>query len=103
MSTQTVSEFLAANRPPAFTNRPAVILGDGTEISIQASARHYCEPRENDADAYELVEVFVFQGWDAPTLADWIEPYSGEKNYAFVPLDLLEAEVTRRGGIAPIK
>jgi hypothetical protein len=37
---------------------PAVILNDGTEISIQASGTHYCTPREYvPAEEYVSVEV----------------------------------------------
>jgi hypothetical protein len=37
--------------------RPQIICNDGTFLSVQASDGHYCQPRENKAWPYSLVEV----------------------------------------------
>ena len=37
--------------------RPAVVMSDGTKMSVQASSFHYCEPRKSGLKSYDSYEV----------------------------------------------
>ena len=51
------TEFYGIDRDMFPCLRPHAICADGYIISIQASAAHYCWPRENFLDEYEEYEV----------------------------------------------
>lgn len=46
--------------------RPAIVCKDGTTYSVQASAYHYCSPRETGAERYTSVEVWRCTGRGIP-------------------------------------
>ena len=73
------------------------ILHDGTILSIQASAGHYCAPR-NNIGPYTAAEVHVVLGIGPD---DWGAYEDGEEGayYGYVPIDLIEKFIADRGGI----
>mgnify|MGYP004604404563 FL=1 len=84
--------------------RPVLVMSDGTKMSVQASAFHYCEPRKNGLKDYESFEVNYLN-----TIIEQLRDYTGcqvesdeellQSIYSFVPkaviLDILE----EHGGI----
>ena len=79
------------------TVRQPFVLGDGSSISIQASAFHYCTPRDNTGP-YTHFEVWpdaIVPGWDSySTGAD------GHGPYANVPQEQVQLFITLHGGLA---
>lgn len=79
---------------------PRIICGDGTTVSVQASALHYADPRR-DRGPYKAVEV----GFPsvAPPLAwekyaeDWGDPTGTV--YGYIPLELVSFYIASHGGI----
>lgn len=79
---------------------PRLICEDGTTLSVQASAAHYCSP-QNNSGPYKAVEV----GYPsvAPPLA-W-EQYAEDGGtptvtaYGYVPLELVSFYIASHGGI----
>ena len=39
--------------------RTPILCNDGTLISVQASSRHYCSPKSDDARSYGAVEIQI--------------------------------------------
>lgn len=72
---------------------PSVRCADGSTMSVQASERHYSLPRENYGP-YTHVEVCC------SVVDAWVEYGRGEEPYAYVPIELVVAEIDRRGGFA---
>lgn len=91
--TDAVNKFLAENR--VGDNTPLMILASGRVLSVQASANHYCSPKDNEGP-YSLVEVLVEQG-GAPAEFDGLS--SDEGLYSFVPVRLVNAVIASNGGI----
>jgi hypothetical protein len=73
-----------------------LLLKDRTSLSVQASAFHYCEPKEYLADgAYESVEVYVGNEQDAV-----LNNYCDDNKIAkYVPVEIMEKVVEYHGGI----
>ena len=80
-------------------------LADGTVVSVQASAFHYCTPRENAAPAYTHVEVASF-GNPLPELAEYSEGLADPGDpiavwvYPYTPAEKVEGLIASRGGLA---
>tara|TARA_R100001377_G_C3182309_1_gene107147 strand:+ start:748 stop:1029 length:282 start_codon:yes stop_codon:yes gene_type:complete len=77
-----------------------VVCADGFSISIQASSYNYCSPREDDASAYEEVEL----GY--PNRPDpFILPYAEEQGnwtdtvYGYVPASVVKKMIAAHDGI----
>lgn len=76
-----------------------VVCMDGFSISVQASSRHYCQPRETGANEYQLVECgypsqapeFILQ------YAEDIEQPT-ETIYGYVPVELVNKLIDSHGG-----
>lgn len=68
-----------------------VVCKDGTTISVQASAFHYCTPR-NNFGPYTHVEVWCASVW--PTEFD----YDEEGPSAQVPIELVAQFIDAHGG-----
>lgn len=77
-----------------------LLLNDMTSLSVQASAFHFCEPKEYlDDGAYESVEVYMGSYHD-----EVLENYCHEEGLAFyVPVEVMEKVVEHHGGIHEIK
>jgi len=102
-----VNEYLEATRNErkgkgyAFlTVRPAIVCGDGLELSVQASHTHYCLPRENDGP-YSAVEI-GFPSDVIPEIMQWAETPATplETVYGYVPVEVVDAVIAAHGGIA---
>lgn len=78
---------------PEWHVRPAIVCKDGTELSVQDSATHYCSPKEHGADRYVLVEMFAF-GRRFPSLGRSIDGV-----YPHTTPDKINAIIHRKGGI----
>lgn len=94
----TVKEFLKATSPTK-GNQPRrhAVCGDGSVLSIQASASHYSIPRQNNAEEYTAVEVLGLSGENLNELKKYSDGKSGI--YGWVPVELLEKIVEKHGGI----
>ncbi len=66
---------------------------DGTTMSVQASGNAYCTPR-NNVGPYTHVEV-----WRCGSPEAWSEYGDGEYPYAYIPIEMVVAEIDRRGGM----
>lgn len=80
--------------------RPYIVCNDGFKMSVQASAAHYCEPRENFLFAYEAVEI-GFPNRREPLLAKYAEEPKRLTMtvYGWVPVDVVDAVIEKHGGI----
>jgi len=74
---------------------PQIKCVDGTALSVQASASHYCAPRD-DVGPYSLVEV----GYLSEDPKAW-EEYRDGAIYGFVPVDKVREFVALHGGLVP--
>lgn len=81
---------------------PSIICNDGFNVSVQASSRHYCEPKENGAPAYSRVELGFPSSAD-PIITPFAENASNptETVYGYVPAPLVQALIGKHGGLAP--
>lgn len=79
---------------------PRVVCADGFSISIQASERNYCSPRENEGP-YSMVECgFPSEkpGWEMMTYAEnGLDPTNTV--YGWVPVDVVKRELESHGPI----
>ena len=73
---------------------------DGFSMSVQASAFNYCEPREDNAEAYTEVEVGFPNRYES-LLASYAEDASSPTNtvYPFVPASVIVDVCVKHGGI----
>lgn len=77
---------------------PIVKLFDGNRMSVQASAYHYCTPR-NDEGPYTHYEVGFPTFVDHDLLEYAEEPDKPMKTvYAYVPVELIDKIITKHGG-----
>ena len=75
-----------------------VVCKDGFSMSVQASSRHYCTPK-NDVGPYNTVEVGMPSAKEAllmPYAEDASSPTSTV--YGWVPSNIIWDVITRRGG-----
>lgn len=82
---------------------PRIRCVSGLELSVQASATHYCEPRKAYAESYTSVEV-GFPSVYVPALMRYAENPKDPTGtvYARVPVSVINAIVEDNGGIAEI-
>ena len=80
----------------------AIMLADGESISVQASEVSYCTPRE-DVAAWQAVECGFPSFHPSPKLMEYCEnpERPTETIYAYVPVDIVLAEIEAHGGIDP--
>lgn len=84
----------------AFPRAERITCADGASLSVQASQGHYCMPRTNIADWYQ-VEV----GYPSEAPTEFIS-YAEDPDtptgtvYGYVPIELVVAEINKHGGIA---
>jgi hypothetical protein len=76
--------------------RDHLVLKDGSILSIQASELHYCFPRNNNADHYETVEIWLY-----PKNETFFAEWGGDDTTpaAFVPVEKVNEYILKRGGI----
>ena len=87
------------NRSNDFRNLlPELKLMDGTELSVQASEFHMCEPKAKLEDgAYDCIEVYT-HGIEVKELKETcyeVSPYT----YGYVPVDFMETLCLLHDGI----
>lgn len=80
--------------------RPVVKCKSGLELSIQASASHYCHPRVDGAEFYTAVEI-GFPPYRIGMLMDFAEDKEKpeETVYAYTPTDVVNTLIDAHGGI----
>ena len=82
--------------------REPLILNDGTRLSVQASAMHYCRPRVDDASEYTSVEVGCYK--PLPEFDEWANcvvsrSMGGINTYAGVPVHVVLNFIEAHGGV----
>lgn len=79
--------------------RPLIECADGLTLSVQASAYHYCTPRDNGGRWYS-VEV-GFPSLPLEELREWADDPDAltATVYANVPIEVVERIVNEHGGI----
>ena len=74
---------------------------DGFSMSVQASARNYCEPRTDDAKEYTKVEV-GFPSAEEPLLTPYMDGSimaATQTVYGYVPVHVVVLVCAKHGGI----
>lgn len=91
-SRDTQADFLPLVKP--------VTCKSGLTLSVQASASHYCSPRDNIGPWSEVEVGFPSQKVDAllPYAEDASNPC--DTVYAYVPIEVVEYVIESNGGIA---
>jgi hypothetical protein len=79
---------------------PCVVCLDGFQMSVQASEDNYSTPRESGCAAYTHVDV-GFPSEADPLLTPYMECPGDptESIYPYVPSEVVEAVISRHGGI----
>ena len=121
-----LKEFIKVTNVPDVTDvngidcrciRPHIICEDGYELSVQASAIHYCIPRINNQDQYESYEVMQFSECDLNEFINTVPKkykksvqwfiddgeFDSENTASHVPHDVLEKFIEAHGGIKYIR
>ena len=82
---------------------PKVTCKDGFEMSVQASAGHYCSPRITNAMFYDMVEV-GYPSSEEPLLMEYAENSSAPTDtvYGYVPYSIVDAVIEKHGGIVEV-
>ena len=82
---------------------PRFVCADGFSLSIQASAAHYCEPRNDTGPwtSFEVVFISQFEEDLMPYAEDLDKPT--KTVFARVPGALLESLIAKHGGLASVK
>jgi hypothetical protein len=83
---------LALERMPA----PALVCADGFTFSAQASAGHYCSPRNNEGP-YTAIEL-GFPSAPDEIIAEWREAKNSGV-YAEVPIEVVLKLIAKHGGL----
>lgn len=100
----TIQEFLEATNVhrEIVIHRPRIHCNDGFQISVQASAYHYCSPKANlkDATIYDSVEC-GFPSKPCPIILKYAETPSDPTgtSYGYVPIELVQQIIHLHGGI----
>ena len=78
---------------------PALRMKDGLFISVQATSRHYCTPRE-DFGPWTHVEV-GFPNRELPEIMEYAENSANptETVYGWVPVEIVEKIINDAGGV----
>jgi hypothetical protein len=79
--------------------RPRIFCADGFNMSVQGSAYHYSDPREN-AEKYERLEV-GFPSQKENILMPHAEDPSDPTGtlYGYVPIEKIQTVIDKHGGI----
>lgn len=101
------TSWMNENRRANFkSNCKALVLADGTTLSVQASNFHYCQPRIDIEDYSQYAEFEI--GYPSVKI-DEIMPYvEDEENptdtvYAWVPKAVIEHLIESRGGVVGVQ
>lgn len=81
---------------------PHIVCASGLKLSVQASAFHYCIPRESEGP-WAAVEI-GFPTERIEALMQWMEDWGGtdptEAVYGFVPVEVVAQVIASHGGFA---
>lgn len=89
-----------ANNQTSYKIRPDIVCADDFSMSVQASARHHCIPK-NAKGPHSMVEVGYPSRYE-----QLLTPYkSGRGNptksvFYYVPADVVDAVIQKHGGVA---
>jgi hypothetical protein len=77
-----------------------VVCADGFKMSVQAGVYNYCDPQENGAPKYNLVEV-GFPTTKEPMLMPYAETPENPTDtvYAYVPVEVVTNVLIKHGGM----
>lgn len=92
-----INEYLQGNKDFL---KPAIVCANGFNMSVQASAGHYCSPR-NDAGPWTCVEV-GFPSNKCEELMPYAENPSDPCGtvYGWVPVEVVEKVIANNGGFS---
>jgi len=77
-----------------------VVCKDGYSVSVQASNTSYCEPRINDAERYESVELGFPSHSDDMIIKYAEDEYSPcDTVYGWVPVHVVNLLLAKHGGM----
>ena len=76
-----------------------IICADGFAMSVQANANAYCEPKHDNAEKYEAVEVGYPNAYEA-LLASYAEDEENYTDtvYGYVPAQVIVDVIAKHGG-----
>ena len=85
-----------------FSQTPTLVCEDGFSVSVQVSQGHYCQPRQDMADArdYNSMELGFPNKAD-----DLLTPYAENPNaptetvYGYVPVNVINEIIAKHGGL----
>lgn len=83
---------------------PHIVCVSGLGMSVQASAFHYCTPRESEGP-WSTVEIgFPTERVEElmPYMEDWGDTKPTEAVYAYVPVEIVAQVIADNGGFAPV-
>lgn len=92
-----INEYLKGNKNFL---APAIVCANGFKMSVQASAGHYCSPR-NDVGPWASVEV----GFPSAKCEE-LMPYAENAEepcdtvYGYVPVEVVEQVIANNGGFS---
>lgn len=84
--------------------RPRLVCTDGVSLSVQASAMHYCAPRNNDGPHTHVEVGFLLDADNQPFPAPvtWARYDDGTSDvFGYVPVELVESFIADHGGVKP--
>ena len=81
------------------TRRPRIICNDGFSMSVQGSEYHYCSPRKNKNEYYEM--EIGFPSKREQLILNYAEQKHKPKKtvYGYVPVNLIDEVIKKHGGI----
>jgi hypothetical protein len=77
-----------------------IICKDGFSMSVQANSTSYCNPRINDAERYDRVEI-GFPSQEEPLLLEFAEDDTRPTDtvYLYVPATIVTLVIAKHGGM----
>jgi len=77
-----------------------VVCADGFKMSVQAHDGAYCEPRTDDAEEYQQVEI-GFPSQREELIMPWCEDPGLPQGtvYGYVPVDVVTTVIVKHGGM----
>jgi len=93
-----LQEYLLTNRN-SLSQVPRLECNDGFNMSVQASERHYCYPKENNV-IWTAVEIGFPSG-----IEEFLMPYCENTDdpldtvYSYVPIEIAQQVIDNHGGI----
>jgi len=85
------------------TQVPCIECEDGFAMSVQASAFHYCTPRESEGPWCNVEVGFPTARVDAlmPWMEDWGDTDPTDAVYAYTPIEVVAQVIADHGGFKP--